>query len=102
MNLDFHNEIVLVVSYWKMLINMAYFVYKIIPGPTPLVKELLLQDSFDSFKQAKILSKSLRAALDPQDSATIKVIFADNQLHAEELLSEHREPPLLDGNEEPI
>lgn len=81
---------------------MAYFVYKIIPGPTPLVKELLLQDSFDSFKQAKTLSKSLRAGLDPQDNTIIKVIFADNQLHAEELLLEHREPRMLDGNDEPI
>lgn len=81
---------------------MSYFVYKIIPGPTPLVKELVLQNSYDSFKDAKVFARDLRTQLDPDDKATIKVIFADNQLHAEELLMEHREPRLLDGNDDPI
>lgn len=81
---------------------MSYFVYKITPGPTSLLKELELIESFDSFKEAKALSRELRGKLDPQGNVEIKVIFADNQLHAEELLQEHREPRLLDGNDEPI
>jgi hypothetical protein len=82
--------------------SMSYFVYKIIPGPTALIKELELQNSFDSFKDAKALARELRGQLEEGDSSTIKVIFADNQLHAEEMLMEHREPRLLDGNEDPI
>jgi hypothetical protein len=80
---------------------MSYFVYKIKAGPA-MVKELELQNAFDKFKEAKTYARELREALESEDTTTIKVIYADNQLHAEELLMEHREPRLLDGNEDPI
>lgn len=81
---------------------MSYFVYKIIPGPTELVKNLELLESFDVFREAKVFAREQRTMLAQDAKETIKVIFAESQLRAEELLLEHREPPLLDGNEEPI
>lgn len=81
---------------------MAYFVYRITSGPTELIKNLELLESFDAFREAKLFARDLREKQEETDQSSIKVIFADSQLHAEELLSEHREPRLLDGNEEPI
>ena len=81
---------------------MPYFVYRIIPGPTQLTKELEYQEVFDKFKDAKVFAREQRVEQAEGDPATVKVIFADNQLHAEELLMEKREPRMLDGNDEPI
>lgn len=81
---------------------MSYFVYRITPGPTELVKNLELLESFDAFREAKVFAREQRTQLPEDTNEIIKVIFAESQLRAEELLLEHREPPLLDGNEEPI
>jgi hypothetical protein len=60
-----------------------------------LVKNLELINEFESFKEAKQYARDKRAEL-PQDSAEIiKVMFAENQLIAEEQLLEHREKPVL-------
>lgn len=60
-----------------------------------LVKNLELQDEFGSFKQAKSYARGLREKLDGKAKTVIKVMFADNQLLAEELLMEHREKPVI-------
>jgi hypothetical protein len=60
-----------------------------------LVKNLELINEFESFKEAKQYAREKRAEL-PEDSAEIiKVMFAENQLVAEEQLLEHREKPVL-------
>jgi hypothetical protein len=60
-----------------------------------LVKNLELINEFETFKEAKNYAREKRAEL-PQDSAEIiKVMFAENQLVAEEQLLEHREKPVL-------
>ena len=74
---------------------MAYYIYRINHGPTSLVKNLQLLEDFPSFKEAQERAKQLRAELDSGANATIKVIFADNELQAEELLHERREQPIL-------
>lgn len=75
---------------------MPYYVYKISsPEGMELVKNLELLDEFGSFKEAKNRARELRSNLDKDDRAMIKVMFADNQLMAEELLMEHREKPIL-------
>lgn len=74
---------------------MPYYIYKITAGPTALVKTLEKLDQCDSFKEAKARARSMRAALNEGDNDQIKVMFADNELEAEEQLMEKREAPIL-------
>jgi len=75
--------------------TMSYYVYKILPGPTKLVCTLEKLELFDSFKEAKMHARGLRAELSENDSIQIKVIFAESELEAEEQLMEKREAPIL-------
>ncbi len=74
---------------------MPYYIYKIIPGPTDLIRTLEKLDQYDSFKQAKTLARGLRAEIAEGDRTQIKVMFADSELEAEEKLMEKREEPIL-------
>lgn len=74
---------------------MPYYLYKISANnATDLVKKLELLDQFDLFKDAKNTAKQLRKE-SASSEFVYKVIFADNQLQAEELLMEKREKPVL-------
>lgn len=74
---------------------MPYFIYKITPGPTSMIKQLELQTQFDSFNEAKNTARAMRAELGADTNITVKVIFAATPLEAEEKLQEHREAPIL-------
>ncbi|VAW74378.1 hypothetical protein MNBD_GAMMA15-1354 [hydrothermal vent metagenome] len=74
---------------------MAYFVYKISPGPTKLVSKLEKLAQYDSFKEAKVYARGLRAELSADDAKHIKVMFAESELEAEGQLMEKREAPIL-------
>ncbi|MFP5506285.1 MAG: hypothetical protein ACLGH6_08810 [Gammaproteobacteria bacterium] len=74
---------------------MPYFIYKITPGPTAMIKQLELQTQFDSFNDAKNAARAMRAELGTDSPITVKVIFAATPLEAEEKLQEHREAPIL-------
>jgi len=74
---------------------MPYYIYKIIAGPTDLVKTLEKIEHYDSFKEARQLARSLRAGMPDNDNYTVKVMFADSELEAEEKLMEKREQPIL-------
>jgi hypothetical protein len=74
---------------------MPYYVYQIENAEMSLLKQLKLITQFDSFKEAKNHARALRAELDPDSSTIIKVMFADNELHAEEQLMEKREQPIV-------
>lgn len=74
---------------------MPYYVYKIHSGPTDLVKNLELAREFESFKEAKDHARELRTGQGADEAYTVKVMFADNQLHAEEQLQEQRDAPIL-------
>jgi hypothetical protein len=65
---------------------MPYFVYKIYPN-----KRLVPVRSFESFKDAKELARSMRASMTADDRYTAKVIFAKTHEEAERLLTEERE-----------
>lgn len=73
---------------------MPYYVYRITDSAAGLVKQLELLDSFDSYREAKQLTKTTRLAMDSNDTAQIKVMFAENELSAEEQLQEKREKPI--------
>jgi hypothetical protein len=68
---------------------MPYFLYRITPqGP---IRTLAHLDQFDAFKPASDEAKRLRRELDLTPGEQVKVIFAENQLQAEDLLSQVRE-----------
>ncbi len=74
---------------------MPYFLYKISSRDNfDLVKDLELLDVFDAFRAAKTEAKKLRSE-QADDEFIFKVMFADNQLSAEEQLLEKRERPVL-------
>lgn len=74
---------------------MPYYLYKISsPEGLDLVKNLELLEVFDGFRDAKQRAKALRAEQADGDFI-YKVMFAENQLQAEEQLLEKREQPVL-------
>jgi hypothetical protein len=74
---------------------MPYYIYKITPGPTDLLKTLEKLEQHDSFKEAKQRARSMRAEMVEGDTHIYKVMFADSELEAEEKLMEKREQPIL-------
>lgn len=75
---------------------MPYYVFKMSsPEGMELVKNLELVGDYESFREAKNFAKEQRAALDKDDNSAIKVMFADNQLLAEEQLLAYREKPVV-------
>ncbi len=74
---------------------MPYYIYKISPGPTDIVKNLELLTQFEVFKEAKNSAKNTRSELPADSNITIKVIFADTELDAEEKLFEKREASIV-------
>ena len=74
---------------------MPYYLFKISPRDSiDLVKDLELLEVFDAFRNAKTVAKKLRSE-QVEDGFSYKVMFADNQLSAEEQLLEKREKPVL-------
>lgn len=75
---------------------MPYYVFKMTsPEGMNLVKNLELIEEFDSFREAKNFAKTKRAEQGGEDTAIIKVMFAENQLLAEEQLLAYREKPVV-------
>ena len=66
---------------------MPYFIYKI-SGPLRLLEK---QAEAASFKEAKVMTNDLRKGIDPKTGDQIKMIFAENELIAEDTLSQPRE-----------
>jgi len=66
---------------------MPYYIYKI-GGPFNLLEK---QGQADSFKEAKAIANELRRDLDPNTGHVVKMIFAENELAAEDVLSQPRE-----------
>jgi hypothetical protein len=65
---------------------MPYFIYQI--GPLNILNK---RAQADSFKEAKGIANELRKGLDPSSGTQIKMIFAENELQAEDTLSQPRE-----------
>ncbi len=68
---------------------MPYYVFKI-TQPTPVVKNLEFQKEFETFKEAKVFARNMRAELPLNGGISVKMVHAANQLQAEELLMEKR------------
>lgn len=74
---------------------MPYYVYKILPTVSSIVKNMEQVAEFEIFKEAKTFAYDKRTELAEGDEAVYKIIHAKNSLQAEELLSEKREQPIL-------
>ena len=75
---------------------MPYFIYKMTSQEgMSLVKNLELISEFETFKQAKAFAREQRATLAEDSNDIIKVMFAENQLAAEEQLLVHRDKPVM-------
>jgi hypothetical protein len=73
---------------------MPYYVFKI-TQPNPMIKNLDMQQACEIYKDARELARDLRAKQEPDDKTIVKIVFAANQLEAEENLHETREKPIL-------
>ena len=67
---------------------MPYFVYKITEFP---IRQLEKIEQHEAYREASGRAKQIRAALDADAKCIIKVMFADNELLAEDLLNQVRE-----------
>jgi hypothetical protein len=67
---------------------MPYFVYKIFETPIRRLEKL---EQHDAFREASNRAKQLRGELSSDAAYAIKVIFAETELHAEDLLYQVRE-----------
>jgi len=74
---------------------MPYYVYRITESAAGFVKQLDLLATFDNYREAKQLTKKTRSEMGAGENAQIKVMFADNELAAEEQLQEKREKPIV-------
>lgn len=66
---------------------MPYFVYKIMEMPIRQLKKL---EQHDKYSEASNRAKQLRTELAAEASCVIRVMFAETELHAEDLLNEVR------------
>lgn len=76
---------------------MPYYLYRVTQiGP---VRQLEKITRFDVFKDASTEAKRLRKESDLPQGALVKVIFAENELMAEDLLNQVREGEPLTGDD---
>ncbi len=68
---------------------MPYYIYKVQQNP---ILQLAKLEAHDAFRDASLRAKDLRREMALADGSMVKVIFAGNELEAEDLLSQVREP----------
>ena len=68
---------------------MPYFIYRVTEFP---VRQLEKLEQHDVYREASARAKQLRAELAEDSPAIIKMIHAESELQAEDLLNQVREP----------
>ena len=68
---------------------MPYFIYSVTEFPIRRLKKL---EQHDAYREASARAKQLRAELADDSPALIKMIHAESELQAEDLLNQVREP----------
>ncbi len=74
---------------------MPYFIYKIMQSP---ILQLQKIEQHDAYPAASARAKVLRAEL-KNEPCTVKIIFAEHELGAEDLLSQVRNPVPQPGDD---
>ena len=73
----------------------SYYIYKITRGPTEIAPKLNKIDRFDDYKTAKQAVRKLRSEQSEESNQVYRIIFAESELQAEEMLMEKREAPIV-------
>ncbi len=68
---------------------MPYYIYHVSDFP---IRKLEKLEQYDVYKEASVRVKQLRAQLAEGSPLTIRMIHAESELHAEDLLNQVREP----------
>jgi hypothetical protein len=68
---------------------MSYFIYRVTEFP---IRKLEKLEQYDVYREASARVKQMRAELTQGSPALLKVIHAESELHAEDLLNQLREP----------
>lgn len=75
---------------------MPYFIYRIDARPIRMLEKL---EQHETYRDASTRVKQLRAELEEGATALIKMIHAESELHAEDLLNEVRAPAPVLGDD---
>lgn len=75
---------------------MPYFIYRITEHPIRMLEKIEQQENY---RDASARAKQLRAEQPDGSSALIKMIHAETELHAEDLLNEVRDPAPVLGDD---
>lgn len=75
---------------------MPYYLYKVFETPIRRLEKIELHDTF---KAASSRAKALRRELALSEGCAVRTIFADNELQAEDILSQVREAPPEPGDD---
>ncbi|MGA7179651.1 MAG: hypothetical protein WBX11_08720 [Thiobacillaceae bacterium] len=73
---------------------MPYFIYRLMPFN--MIEKI---EQFDKFKDASNRAKEIRKEIPVNADYSIKVIFAENELAAEDILNTPREPGIMTGED---
>ncbi|MDP1636447.1 MAG: hypothetical protein Q8L69_17410 [Gallionellaceae bacterium] len=68
---------------------MAYFIYRVTEFP---VRQLELLEQHEAYREASVRAKQLRTEQVEGSRSLIKMIHAESELNAEDLLNQVREP----------
>ena len=68
---------------------MPYYIYHVTEFP---IRKLEKLEQYDVYREASARVKQLRAELTEGSPAMLKMIHAESELHAEDLLNQVREP----------
>ncbi len=74
---------------------MPYFLYKILPSVSTLVKNIEQIGEYKVYKEAKQKARELRIENEQNKDVTYRIIFAENVIEAEERLHEKREDTVV-------
>ena len=72
-----------------------YYIYKITHGPSNIAINLEKVDRYEDYKTAKQTVRTLRSEQTPDANQLYRIIFAESELQAEEMLMEKREAPIV-------
>lgn len=75
---------------------MPYYIYRVVEFP---IRNLEKLEQHDVYREASARIKQIRKELTEGSPANIKMIYAESELQAEDLLNEVREPQPMLGDD---
>lgn len=75
---------------------MPYFIYRITERPIKMLEKI---EQHETYREASARTKQLRAEASQDSHTLIRMIHAETELHAEDLLNEVRAPAPVLGDD---